>query len=429
MTTALNHVVQPIWRPNTYFAIEMETIDRVNGNDNFVKNHVFGFRTKGPIGHYHKGLPAYIDLENENKHEEFQLKDLQQYLDFDKSFPHPGSKMLDAKPLYYNNIDFSLIFKQQYTYHMFNDWAQYGSLDPLTSKIELVVKGSVPDQDVENPQEPTWIKVPVPIFFWYRNDLAVLDAVINETPPDNNCIQLAHQFAIPYFKIQVQKSLKPETLYTAIWKCNFGVSGGTLQKEEVWRYGFQSSRYGSLNDQLQSYVLSTEPGNERKALYSIPVVWNSATQIEAVKELNSQSLSDTTLYDKYAISFDRLMNGILKVGQIPATDNFEVNVFKEGAVIKGILVRSPEPFIDPRLPKTEIDSSLVLSLNVGGIPDNTPLRVAFSKDTSQVFISNDNMDIAAGDLNLNFKFKLFDFDTNAFVVKQQANITIDLTTV
>jgi hypothetical protein len=431
MAEALNHVVQPIWRPNTYFAIEMETIDKTNGSDTFVRNHTFGFRTKGPVGHYHVNLQEYDDLLAVDKQDQFQLKDIQQYLDYEKSYPDPGSQLLNAKPMYYEDLKFSLLFKEQYMYHMYNDWAQYGNLPELESKLELVVKGALPDETVESPEEPEWIKVPAPIVFISSPEIGILNAVINSTPPENNCIELNTSFSLPYFKVQVQKSLKPDTLYNAIWKSRFGETNNptSIVKEEIWHYGFQTSMYASLSEQLSSHILSSEPENERKAIYAIPVAWDNTTRTETVKLLNGQTLTDATLLDKFPLAFDRLMNGLLKLAQLPAPVTTDINIYKDGSTIRGLQLRSPEPFFDPRTPEAELQTSLTCSLVVGGTPDNTPIRQIFSKDCSQIFLANDNMDMTAGILTITFKYKLFNFDTNSYLVEQQSSLVIDLSSI
>ena len=58
MFDTINKTLQPIWRPNTAFAIRLKTIDKVYSDSGsqlgiYPTDLVYGFRTAGPIGHFH----------------------------------------------------------------------------------------------------------------------------------------------------------------------------------------------------------------------------------------------------------------------------------------------------------------------------------------------------------------------------------------
>ena len=62
MMDALEKTFQPIWRPNTTFAVAIKTNEAVSGggSNNHRNTFYYGFRTKGPIGHFHN----YLDNSN-----------------------------------------------------------------------------------------------------------------------------------------------------------------------------------------------------------------------------------------------------------------------------------------------------------------------------------------------------------------------------
>jgi hypothetical protein len=117
MFDTINKTLQPIWRPNTAFAIRLKTIDKVFSDSGsqlgiYPTDLVYGFRTAGPIGHFHnfpKSNTAqqlrtdYDALEKIAHEEEFKLKSLKYYIDYTKSYPNADGDLINAKPLFYRD--------------------------------------------------------------------------------------------------------------------------------------------------------------------------------------------------------------------------------------------------------------------------------------------------------------------------------------
>ncbi|MGL5890845.1 MAG: hypothetical protein ACRC3B_13210, partial [Bacteroidia bacterium] len=125
--------IQPLWRPNTNFAIRISTIDKLfreNGQSQvrtpYSRSFVFGFRTTGPIGHFHlykngsslAERADYAALKQKNREDEFKLSSLKHYVDFDKSYPNADGQLINAKPLYFVDPKLLLFYMKTYVYEM-----------------------------------------------------------------------------------------------------------------------------------------------------------------------------------------------------------------------------------------------------------------------------------------------------------------------
>ncbi len=86
-----------------------------------------------------------------------------------------------------------------------------------------------------------------------------------------------------------------------------------------------------------------------------------------------------------------------------------------------ILIRNPEPFNDPKLPVSELTSTLTLSVNGG---NTSGYMNVFSKDRSKIYLTNSSSAISAGSGEFTFKFKLYDGTTYAVVSTETATITL-----
>jgi hypothetical protein len=77
--------------------------------------------------------------------------------------------------------------------------------------------------------------------------------------------------------------------------------------------------------------------------------------------------------------------------------------------ILGILIRNPEPFNDPKLPADLLADTVKLTLTpvAGAVIGPEAFIYIHSRDTSAVFITNAAMDMPAGQMHLNFRYKLF----------------------
>jgi hypothetical protein len=178
-----------------------------------------------------------------------------------------------------------------------------------------------------------------------------------------------------------------------------------------------------MKAQVESFILSTSPA--KQALFVINETFDVANITLAKTILNTPEAVDDEIRAKYAHPFDRLLDRALtKVRNLGAPQTTEVNVIKNGATIIGLLVRNPEPFFDPRLPDTTLALALLVITGISG-----PV-VLYSKDRSQIFISNSTLSLSTGPVTLKFKHPAFNGETYVFDTDPSDNnptITFSLT--
>jgi hypothetical protein len=80
MADVLSKTIQPVWRPDTKYAIQLSYKDKVDGTEHYQHYHL-GFQTRGPIGHFHQSQESYAALKADNRQDEYKLAGLQHYLD------------------------------------------------------------------------------------------------------------------------------------------------------------------------------------------------------------------------------------------------------------------------------------------------------------------------------------------------------------
>jgi len=88
--------------------------------------------------------------------------------------------------------------------------------------------------------------------------------------------------------------------------------------------------------------------------------------------------------------------------------------------ILGLLVRSPEPLNDPKIPAAILAGSIALSVNGGPATDH---KAIFSKDIAGVFISNAALSLTAGPVAFTFKYYQF----NGADYQELKSIPVNLT--
>ncbi len=112
--------------------------------------------------------------------------------------------------------------------------------------------------------------------------------------------------------------------------------------------------------------------------------------------------------------YDRLMFGGLKLRELPPALTTEFNVIRYGnGSIFGILVRSPEPFNDPKIPADELADTITC------ISGGTPV---ISEDCANVFIPLSS----AGTLTFTFNLKGYDSNSQSYsnIDDETVNISI-----
>lgn len=419
MIEALNTLIQPIWRPNSIFAIQVKTRDKIEQRPSpWTRSYVFGFKTGGGIGYYHnfldrngswKNQNTYAALLSQDKEDTFKLSVLNHYIDYKNSFPNADGRLTNAKPLFYVNPQLRLFYNEQYVTLMYSNWGAYAGNEALEYELEAMIKDPVDSPTSPNPfiVGADWERHDS----WYVNsDVQSLNSMMQ---PDNTaapvpCVTTQGVISIGINSLYLVPELKPLKAYTAIFNAKYKKASDTnFESREVHRYVFQTSRYRDFEEQVLSYKLKDDSGVVvREALFEIGLATTAVMISKAQSVLNNTMLPTDPLVLAHADRFDRLFSGALEMTSQQAPVTTEFNIVKSGSRILGILIRNPEPFNDPKLPESELSDAITLSINGATRTSN---QVIYAKDNAAAFVTNANhsLNMSTGTYDFEFKFKLY----------------------
>jgi hypothetical protein len=465
MFDAINKTLQPIWRPNTAYAIRLKTEDRLfrEGQSDVaasqVNTDIFGFRTAGPVGHFHsypvldttgvkrKDRSDYEKLDLVGKQDEFRLSSLKSYIDYDKSYPNADGSLVNAKPLFYKDAELRLFYLYNYVYHFYNDWADYdhlletGVAKVAGSSLEIKVidpapAANAPDQpdaifDANMIVRNSSVGQPPVLINSVNNDISLLNNLLTGGNPCADTVPLT-----PIDISSVKNvDLKPLKLYTAQFVANYnarlnGALSSTPFSSVVHSYVFQTSRYGRFEEQVNSYILSA-PGvvPVKKAIYplELPVV----PDYELAEQVLSDTLTTTQdlMKQQYANTFDRLVQGVfaLDANALQTAPTTEFNLLHSQGLLRGILIRNPEPFNNPKLP-TAHTTLEVRTFNGTAFVNPEAFHVLHSADRASIFITPADMSFEINpNAFLEFRFKYKTYDGIQYQDAAEVTVEINLT--
>lgn len=423
----LNKTIQPVWRPDTTYAIVVKTRDVIDGNTGGAvqKNHIYGFKTVGPIGHFQKKNAIYKALEENDRTAAFKLADLKHYIDYERSLPDAQGRYDLSKPVLCINPKVSLVFVKPYLNAMFSNWDGYLGLPSVKSNLQVQLLD--PYGAVLSP-ELVWEQLP---------DEEITDDNFKKLPPDQQVLYLMNRAALEdscnVSPISIKKrkkqgtyrfpDLKPNRLYTAIFTAVYQPLGLAEERVQIHRFNFKTSRFSTFEEQAGSYVLNKTPGLEKYAIYPLRVSFTAAEIEGALKKLiDDDPNNDAAEVGKYAAKFDRLVYGGLALTNFEPIETTVIHpVINTDPVdsskrLLGILVRNPEPFNNPKLPLESLRDTMGLSIYPLGFASVLPETFIYTHalDTSAVLITNEEMTLPLGDFQLHFKYKVFngeDYET------------------
>jgi hypothetical protein len=181
MEEAMEKTVQPIWRPDTKYYVRFRLKDEVDdGEDEGIYDYYYGFKTAGPVGHFHNAPGVVygneydasgdiLNRKDENgvldingtltNRDQYPLTSLRQYIDYNKSYPNADGSLLQAKPIFYGNnqCKISIYFTKPLAYHMVNKWNQYqdpgsaNDLPELAGNMHVAIKDPVTNMVIPYP--------------------------------------------------------------------------------------------------------------------------------------------------------------------------------------------------------------------------------------------------------------------------------------
>lgn len=455
MADAIQKVVQPIWRPNTKYYLRFRLKDEVdNGENKGMFDYYYGFKTVGPVGHYHKHSSVDYLPANANP-DKYPLTSLRQYIDYNRSYPNANGNLLQAKPLFYGHKQCKIIiyFSKPLAYHMVNKWHAYNGLPELAGSMHIAIKDPVTEAIIPYPLPVDYSEETVPLpdgsNTWVNDNdprrpmhLQLLNNMIDSVNTNNNAIKcdlVIGDSIVPnsYAYSVTLTNLKPRKLYTALLYNAFDKnSNGGLQdteSEEVHQYVFQTSRYQNFEEQVKSYWLRELDSdgailNERQAVFEIPLSLSTAeintayNIVASVSDANSDALEL-----QYYHLFDRATEGVLGFNPVDPPESTEFNVLKDnntGKVI-GILIRNPEPFNIPKIPLEAIEDTIAVVFSSSGNVNNA-YKVLYSKDYSQALIMHSSKEIIDDALNFRFQYKIWNgsnYEVSDTVVIENIQLT------
>ncbi|MCH2194727.1 hypothetical protein [Kordia sp.] len=481
MEEAVQRTAQPIWRPNSTFYVHYQLKDEVdNGENAGVFDYYYGFKTAGPIGHFHDAYGVtYGNEYDENNNiinradsngnpsisgkltnpDSYPLTSLRQYIDYDKSYPNADGSLLQAKPVFYGQEQcrITLYFTKPLAYHMLRSWEGYLGSDPITGSMHIAIKDPVSNVTIPYPlpidyNEETvplpegngeggvpWIddndpRIPLNIrmlnnFIDYINEN---DEAIECTFTIGNAIQpQSYAYSVTL------TNLKPLKLYTALVYNAFEAEEDVVSSQQVHNYVFQTSRYQNFEAQVNSYMLVDEddPANNRQAVFNVELPNLTPADITTAYNIvdeNPDANSDA-IETQYLDVFDRLLEGVLGMTPLDPPVNTEFNKILDGdGNVIAILIRNPEPFNIPKIPIAQINGEeeifedgstvghrgAIRVFDKATDQDDDAYKVLYSKDYSQAIIMHDSKQINAA--RLSFKFRYLIWEVNKYIIDYTA---------
>ncbi len=139
--------------------------------------------------------------------------------------------------------------------------------------------------------------------------------------------------------------------------------------------------------------------------------------------MKGQSSGNPTLDAAYQDPLDRIVFGLLAQTALAAPICTEFNFVKNGNTLTliGLWVRSPEAFNDPKMPPSELKSTVRLLANGAEMATDK----LFSRDGSQVFLTPSNgVALPSNALKVEFKYKLWNPMTSVYETK--STVTTDI---
>lgn len=452
------NTVQPIWRPNTNYCISFTLKDLVNDGVEIGQNEYFyGFKTAGPIGHFHDALDVKYgneynssgnllnrkDIDDEisvsgklTNPDKYSLTSLRKYLDYKKSYPNVDGNLILAKPMYYENGEckITLNFVKPLAYHMFKNWEAYNGMNEIKGALNIQIKDPVTELVLDYPlsiDETVTEIVPTTNGNGENNEEWVdnhdpripINIQIIQNLVDNGVLPCQFTIGQPLvpksysYSVEVT-NLKPKKLYTALINNAFDNNGdgdftsyidsnlniGVNENKEVHKFVFQTSRYGNFSEHINSYILSEEGEQEVKAIYILQQDFTNQTLLDVYSIVSNDNPDANVDLLGYTDLLDRVIEGVLKLKPMDPPQNTEFNILKNlNSEVVGIYIRSCEPFNSPNFENEFLNDSIQV-LN-GGIPNVDELKVLYAKDFASCLIMKQGIVINEESLDISFSYK------------------------
>lgn len=424
----LNRTVQPVWRPETTYAVVVKVRDVVNNNvaGAVQKNFIYGFKTAGPIGHFQDQSTIYQELAGRDQGATFKLADLKHYIDYGRSFPDAQGRQDRSKPVFHGQARIGLVFTKPYINAMFADWDSYQGTPAINSSLQVRL---IDPYGQEHASELTWEQLP---------DEPINDSNYKRLPADQQVIYLLNRAASddgcntsPVLISKKKRkgsyqfpALWPNRQYTAVFEAAYQPAGQMEARAEVHRFGFITSRFADFEAQASSFIRT---GDDELAYFALhPILVYMDTQVlenTVLKIWNDGYESDDPEVLRYAFKYDRLLFGGLRQRNLQPFEHtviqpiIHIDPATQDRRILALVVRNPEPFNNPNLGEEQLQDTVLAGTLAEGVFEADPAIIGLhARDTSAVVLSNAQMNLPSGDVVIQFKHKLFngaDYDTDS----------------
>lgn len=436
---AQSQVVAPIWRPDTKYYMHLklkDTVDNDAATTTGEYHYYYGFRTAGPLGHYHNA--SGVDYGGERSGgllmapDKYPLTNLKNYIDYNRSYPNADGNLLRSKPLFYSNVEakLQLFFVRPQTYHLFATWPAFDTgFSEIASEMKIIIKDPTNDTLIPYPLPQGFDENTIPggVETWNEDNEAQIplqlqywNNLVNAQNVNFSCLVTGGQPIRPKSKSRTiaLTNLRPQKLYTAL--VNNVYEGNVV---EVHNYGFQTSRYANFTEQVNSYLLDDGDGNQQAAIFKIALDLSTAAIDSAYSLIaGTPDAAAQALENQYVDYFDRTIEGVFGMTPLPPAESTEFNAIVDqntGDTV-ALLIRNPEPFNDPKIPENEMRETLRVLNNANDDPD-VQYQIIYSKDYAEVLIMRSNKKITNTALRIRFRYLLW----NGSTYTQQAEVLVE----
>ena len=500
---AINKYVQPIWRPDTSYIIHFKLSDRVdNSLTGHAYNYTFGFSTGGPVGFFHTHqFATYGDLEIKpgtdgisgrvledttgivrdangtvipftsgtlelvngdnivvdqahpltDHPDKYPLTSIRQYIDYDRSYPNANGNLLGAKPLFYDDDQYTkinLYFTKAYAMHFFQDWQELHPGSAIKGTLKIVIKDPNENVDIINPPSLDVviedIDIPQTVEEWTTDNNPLVPFALQQYLnlfQGENCIIDKPEVIKPaaMYRTITPKKLKASKLYTAIVNnvydlnkdgqlgplhdATTGITTQQAETKEVHKFVFQTSRYRNFREQVLSYLLSNEGDQSLRqpAIFKVDLDVRNDYLSAAYKTITGAEITELpdleriALKNNYQHPFDLLTEGLLMMEPLNVSVTTEFNILCVAGEPFAILIKNPEPFNDPKIPVnlTALRRSIGV-LSMGGASLDQSYKMLYSKDNSQAIIMTQDLLIVRGSYDIQFQYLVWDNEESRY---------------
>lgn len=239
MKDGLTKSVQPIWRPDTKYRIQISGNEIIDGNNNF-NTYNINFQTKGATGYF---IKDGIEIDDDK----FKLGRIQGYIDYDRSHPNAAGKLLESKPLYFESAVLNLFYKAPYMNLMFDQWSTYQGLSATEYNLKVQVMDSRTGENISSELEPIWTFKEETL---ESQDIKTINNLLENGP---NCWgdagSLKRKTASAAYELS---NLLPTNLYTTTY---FSVdkNADPDTEVEVHKHVFQTSKFANFVEHVSSF--------------------------------------------------------------------------------------------------------------------------------------------------------------------------------